>query len=69
MDAKDLIQKQNLKPFMLIYPDLEPEFQEHVDRTKKYANDPSKFDSVVIGDAAESFSFENINKYLHSYSK
>ena len=48
---------------MLIYPDLEPEFKEHVERTKKYANDPSKFDSVVIGDAAETFTFENVNKY------
>lgn len=47
------LKKMNLRPFLLVHPQLLPEFSD-CDQTSP--------NCVVIGDAAEGFSYENMNK-------
>jgi HAD superfamily hydrolase (TIGR01458 family) len=51
--AKDYILKHNLRPYCLIHPNLMPEFA---------SLDQNKPNAVVIGDAANDFNYENLNK-------
>jgi HAD superfamily hydrolase (TIGR01458 family) len=51
--AKDYIQNQNLRPYCLIHQNLIPEF---ADLDQNYPN------AVVIGDAADDFNYETLNK-------
>ncbi len=50
--AKDYVLKHQLRPYCLIHPNLETEFND-LDQTQPNA--------VVIGDAAEGFTYENLN--------
>ncbi|GFR11761.1 phospholysine phosphohistidine inorganic pyrophosphate phosphatase [Trichonephila clavata] len=47
------LKKMNLRPFLLVHPQLVPEFSD-CDQTSP--------NCVVVGDAAENFSYENMNK-------
>ncbi|KAK7862607.1 hypothetical protein R5R35_005644 [Gryllus longicercus] len=49
----DLLLRENLRPHLLVHPDLVAEFK---------GIDTSNPNCVVIGDAAESFTYENLNK-------
>lgn len=51
--AINYIQTQNLRPYCLIHPDLKPEFK---------TLDQNNPNAVVIGDAADDFSYDNLNK-------
>ena len=51
--AKDYIENHKLRPYCLIHPNLAPEFN---------TLDQSNPDAVVIGDAAENFDYETLNK-------
>ncbi|CAL1274784.1 unnamed protein product [Larinioides sclopetarius] len=47
------LKEKNLRPFLLVHPELLPEFSD-CDQTSP--------NCVVVGDAAENFSYENMNK-------
>ena len=51
--AKDYIENHKLRPYCLIHPNLAPEFN---------TLDQSNPDAVVIGDAAEDFNYDTLNK-------
>ena len=51
--AKDYIQCQNLRPYCLIHPNLMPKFA---------SLDHNNINAVVIGDAADDFNYESLNK-------
>lgn len=51
--ARDYILKKNLRPYCLIHPDLKPEFA---------CIEQSNPDAVVIGDAADDFNYQLLNK-------
>lgn len=51
--VRHMLVKQKLRPYLLVYPELMPEF-EGIDQ-----NEPN---CVVIGDAAEHFTYESVNK-------
>ena len=51
--AKDYVLGKNLRPYCLIHPNLMPEFA---------ALDQSNPNAVVIGDAADDFNYETLNK-------
>lgn len=50
--ARNYIKEKNLNPFLLIHPNLLPEFSEF---------DRQEFDSVLLGDAGSSFTYETLN--------
>ncbi len=50
--AQSYIREKNLCPFLLIHPDLHPEFSEFKHQ---------EFDSVLLGDAGSSFTYEMLN--------
>lgn len=51
--AKRYVKENNLNPYLLIHPNLLSEFSEFVDPT---------FDSVLLGDAGSSFTYESLNR-------
>ncbi len=53
MAAKSYAKENNLHPYLLIHPNLLPEFSEF---------DDQNFDSVLLGDAGSSFTYESLNK-------
>ncbi|XP_037287930.2 phospholysine phosphohistidine inorganic pyrophosphate phosphatase [Rhipicephalus microplus] len=54
--AKKFIHDLNYRPFLLVHPNVEAEFAEC------NQNEPN---SVVVGDAASNFSYENMNRAFH----
>lgn len=50
--SRQYIEANNLKPFLLIHPDLEPEFSD-------ITGEP---DAVLVGDAGDRFNYDNLNK-------
>ncbi|XP_018409184.1 PREDICTED: phospholysine phosphohistidine inorganic pyrophosphate phosphatase isoform X1 [Nanorana parkeri] len=55
--AKRLMQERGLRPHLLIHDDLLPEFD---------SIDKSEPNCVVIGDAAENFSYQNVNRAFNA---
>lgn len=51
--ARNYIREKNFSPYLLLHPNLLPEFSEF---------DHQKFDSVLLGDAGTSFTYEKMNK-------
>jgi HAD superfamily hydrolase (TIGR01458 family) len=51
--AKDYLKNNNYDPFLLIHPNLEPEFAD----IKQVKN----INAVLVGDAAEGFNYQNMN--------
>ena len=50
--AQQYIKNHNLTPFLLIHPDLHPEFSEFTGQ---------QYDAVLLGDAGSAFTYENLN--------
>ncbi|MCL4121700.1 UNVERIFIED_CONTAM: hypothetical protein GTU68_037258 [Idotea baltica] len=55
--VKAILKEKNLRPHILVYPDVEEEFKEFEQ------TDPT---CVVVGDADQAFSFENMNKAFNT---
>ena len=51
--ARNYIKENNLHPYLLIHPNLVPEFSDF---------DSQEFDSVLLGDAGLDFTYKNLNK-------
>jgi len=51
--AKDYLKKNNLIPYLLIHPNLEPEFAE-------YKQNPD-INAVLVGDAGDGFTYDKMN--------
>ena len=51
--ARQYIGENNLSPYLLIHPDLRPEFSDFNNRN---------FDSVLVGDAGSAFTYQALNK-------
>ncbi|OGT72168.1 MAG: hydrolase [Gammaproteobacteria bacterium RIFCSPLOWO2_02_FULL_47_50] len=51
--AKDYLRKNNLIPYLLIHPNLEPEFAEYKQN--------SEINTVLVGDAGDGFTYDKMN--------
>jgi HAD superfamily hydrolase (TIGR01458 family) len=51
--AKDYLEKNQLVPYLLIHPGLEPEFPEYKNRTD--------INAVLVGDAGDGFTYDKMN--------
>jgi len=51
-----IIRSRNLKPYYLVHPNCLPDLPPQVD--------DQNFDSVVLGDAVDGFSYKNINEVI-----
>ncbi|XP_077549253.1 phospholysine phosphohistidine inorganic pyrophosphate phosphatase-like isoform X1 [Haemaphysalis longicornis] len=54
--AKKFIRDLSYRPFLLVHPNVEPEFQDC---------DQFSPNCVIVGDAAENFTYENLNQAFH----
>ena len=63
MSMSAVIRERNLRPFLLVHPNCLADFPaEIVELNKTAVDDLSAFDSVILGDATDNFSYRNINR-------
>lgn len=51
------IQEENLNPYLLVHPNCMPDLEPALPKGNQ-----GDFDSVILGDAVENFSYDNLNK-------
>ncbi len=62
MAMASIITARKLRPFLLVHPNCLPDFPEEIVQLNKSSDDVGIFDSVILGDATDNFSYRNMNK-------